>query len=526
MVKKVLLIFRTVRYLKLRQVIFQFYSRLKPVKNLQAFDYNQHSRLIFQPLHFIYNYIVTEMVKEDLSFNFLNQAYRFSKSIDWDYQGYGKLWNYNLQYFNYLHQANLDNNTKNDLLKEIGYCLRKGTLKLEPYPVSLRAMNAIRYCSVNNINDQQIIDDIYAQLNYLNHNIEYHLLGNHLLENAFALMMGGHTFNEKSWLQKSRKILYRELNEQILNDGGHFELSPMYHQIILFRVLELIDWYRKTDYPDTEFLAFIIQKAKLMLGWLKGVTFENGDIPHFNDSATGVALSSQKLFEYARLLECNNFTSGNFNVSGYRKFSNGKYECVVDVGPVGPSYQPGHSHADALSFILYYRGRPFLVEAGTSTYQIGEKRNYERSTYAHNTVMIGGKNQSEVWGGFRVGRRANVVIENESSLTLCANHDGYVHNFGVLHKRHFNFDINSINIIDQIGTKNGTAILHFHPDCKVEIIDSNTVIIDQFAKISIIGARQITVGNYEFAKGFNQYEQASELIIDFIGTLETFIVFQ
>ena len=526
MIKKILLILRTVRYLKLRQVIFQFYSRLKPVKSLHAYDPGPHTKVIFRPLNLKFVYIIPESVKEDLSFNFLNQTHQFSKAIDWNYQAYGKLWNYNLQYFNYLHQANLDNNIKNDWLKEIGYCLRKGTLKLEPYPVSLRTMNAIRYCSINNIEDHQILKDTYAQLKYLNHNIEYHLLGNHLLENAFALMMGGYAFNEKSWLQKSRKILYRELNEQILNDGGHFELSPMYHQIILFRVLELIDWYSNADHPDPDFLKFIMQKAKLMLSWLKGITFENGDIPHFNDSATGVALSSQKLFDCAKLFEFSNFTTGNFSASGYRKFSYGKYECVVDAGPVGPSYQPGHGHADALSFILYYRGLPFLVEAGTSTYQIGEKRNYERSTYAHNTVIIGGENQSEVWSGFRVGRRANIVIENESPLSLCATHDGYVHNFGVLHKRHFNFDINSIQITDKIGTKNGTAILHFHPDCKVEIIDSNTVFIDQFAKLSINGATQISLGNYEFANGFNRYEQATELIIDFIGTLETFIVFQ
>ena len=48
------------------------------------------------------------------------------------------------------------------------------------------------------------------------------------------------TFQDKSLYNKSKKILKLELKEQILNDGGHFELSPMYHQIILSRILDCV----------------------------------------------------------------------------------------------------------------------------------------------------------------------------------------------------------------------------------------------------------------------------------------------
>lgn len=525
MIKKIFLIYRTVRHLKLTQIIYQVYYRLKPVKTLNAYDLGSDLEIAFKPINF-YIYPTPEQANKNLKFSFLNLTHQFSSVIDWNYQELGKLWNYNLQYFNYLHQVNLDDRTKTIWLKEIGSCLRKGTLKLEPYPVSLRIMNTIRYLSKNTGQDQQILSDIYAQTKYLYQNIEYHLLGNHLLENAFALMMGGYSFSEKEWMQKSKKILYRELNEQLLKDGGHFELSPMYHQIILFRMLELIEWYGKSDQPDQEFLEFIRQKTKLMLSWLSEITYINGDVPHFNDSTNGIARSSSELFEYAKIVGVNDFLPAKLNDSGYRKFSNNIYECIVDVGPVGASYQPGHSHADALSFILYHRGRPFLMEAGTSTYQVGEKRNYERSTNAHNTVVIGGVNQSEVWGGFRVGRRANVFVESESFSHVNAYHDGYTHNFGVLHNRHFNFDKDFISIVDKTGDKKGKAILHFHPDCNIEKISPKKILIDQFAEISIKGANEILLSSYEYASGYNQYRQAVRVEIDFNQQVETFIKFQ
>ena len=53
--------------------------------------------------------------------------------------------------------------------------------------------------------------------------------------------------NSKTWLKKGLKILNDELHEQVLGDGGHFELSPMYHSIILediLDILHLIGFYR------------------------------------------------------------------------------------------------------------------------------------------------------------------------------------------------------------------------------------------------------------------------------------------
>jgi uncharacterized heparinase superfamily protein len=515
MFKKIFLIFNTVRYLKGRQVFYQLYYRIKPKKTLDKYTPGDVKCTY---LNFVHKYAVDGLVSEGGAFNFLNLQKSFGNNIDWDFQGFGKLWNYNLQYFNYLHQEDLPDDTKATYLADINTWLKDGRLKLEPYPVSLRVMNIIRYLSGKKGNSTSVINDTYAQLNYLNSHIEYHLMGNHVLENAFALFMGGCFFNNDDWQQKAKKILYQELNEQVLNDGGHFELSPMYHQIILFRILELIDYYKNTDGTDKEFLAFAGQKAINMLGWLNHISFKNGDIPHFNDSTDGIAYSTKQLMQFADQLGLMNNNPGTHSGSGYRKFSNSKYECVADVGKVGPSYQPGHSHADALSFVLYANNLPLIVDTGTSTYQIGEVRSLERSTSAHNTVVIEGKNQSEVWGGFRVGRRAETTIIIDTTTSLTASHNGYKRDFGAIHQRSFVFKDESILIEDKIegnDTASAKLYLHFHPDRLVTINSDNLIIIDNIAVINFDTPVNLQLNKYQYAVGFNLYKEAFSVVAEF-----------
>ena len=43
-------------------------------------------------------------MNKDNSFVFLNQKKDFGDTIDWNYLGFGRLWAYNLNYFELLHQ--------------------------------------------------------------------------------------------------------------------------------------------------------------------------------------------------------------------------------------------------------------------------------------------------------------------------------------------------------------------------------------------------------------------------------------
>ena len=92
------------------------------------------------------------------------------------------------------------------------------------------------------------------QVRFLRKRLEIHLLGNHLFANAKALVFAGLYFtgNEADeWLGKGLAILEREVPEQVLRDGGHFERSPMHHGIILEDLLDLLNVFAHKLYGTT-----------------------------------------------------------------------------------------------------------------------------------------------------------------------------------------------------------------------------------------------------------------------------------
>src|SRR5262249_2959052 len=125
----------------------------------------------------------------------------------------------------------------------------------EPYPTSLRIVNWIKWVLSGNNPGTAIHQSLALQVRWLRRRLEWHLLGNHLIANAKALIFGGlycDGAEADAWLDKGLAILAREAHEQVLPDGGHFELSPMYHAIVLEDFLDLINaaqtWPHKIDH--------------------------------------------------------------------------------------------------------------------------------------------------------------------------------------------------------------------------------------------------------------------------------------
>lgn len=85
------------------------------------------------------------------------------------------------------------------------------------------------------------------------------------------------------------------IKEQVLSDGAHFELSPMYHCIMLGRVLDCYNLVSQNALFNQELESFLKKKAGMMLGWLEKIVFKNGDIPLMNDAAFGIALTYRQL---------------------------------------------------------------------------------------------------------------------------------------------------------------------------------------------------------------------------------------
>lgn len=161
--------------------------------------------------------------------------------------------------------------------------------------------------------------------------------------------------------------------------------------------------------------------------------------------------------------------------SGYYIFNSSPTWLVADAGDPCPDELPAHAHADALSFELSVSGQRMIVDGGVFEYQAGMWRDFMRGTAAHNTVMVDGQDQSEVWGSFRVGRRARVNArywsEDDGIRLLEAEHDGYLSTLGVTHRRWIaRVDGRFFVIADLLegsGKHEARSFIHLHPDATV-----------------------------------------------------------
>lgn len=410
---------------------------------------------------------------------FLNEDGEIARPGQWNDSAKGKLWLYNLHYFDDLGAAGSDGRRslqRTLIARWIAENPPPAGNGWEPYPVSLRIVNWIKWHLAGEFLDESMRDSLAMQVRWLMGHIEWHLLGNHILANAKALVFAGLFFSgaeAERWLARGLAIYERELPEQILDDGGHFELSPMYHAIILEDVLDLINAARHYGRVGDRLLAGLSGIAQRMRGWLAVMTHPDGGPAFFNDCAFGMAASRADLEAYAAKLGLSQVAEPgegvhHLSASGYVRVNRGDMAAILDVAAIGPDYIPGHAHADTLSFELSIGGERVIVNCGTSTYAPGPQREAERATAAHSTVEIDGENSSEVWAAFRVARRAHVVdLDVDTSgggPVIRAAHDGYRRlPSRPLHRRTWRFAHGALTVNDiiEVGTQ-CAALARFH----------------------------------------------------------------
>jgi hypothetical protein len=280
----------------------------------------------------------------------------------------------------------------------------------EPYPLSRRVVNWIRWRGRSGEQVDGFDASLSLQARALFSKVEYRLLANHLFANAKALVYAGTYFEGPEaarWLDLGLSLLAAEVREQVLKDGGHFERSPMYHALILEDLLDLESL--RLAYPGVfAERAEWTSTIRRMLAWLGLMSHPDGEIGFFQDACFGVAASYRELVSYAGRLGIGADRPGGLSDSGYRRLELGELVVLFDGGGPSPDYQPGHAHAGTLSVEASWRGGRVIVNSGTSSYAEGAVRGFERSTAAHATVRVDGRDSSEMWGAFRVGRRARV----------------------------------------------------------------------------------------------------------------------
>ena len=491
------LLYHTLRYLKPVQIFGRIFFKIytprpdtRPAPALRP-GHDKWTPSILKPLSLLKG--------KPLTFRFLGIEQTIETAADWNHQRRNKLWLYHLHYFDDLNAVEAAQREvwHRELLARWQRENPPGKGNgWEPYPLSLRIVNWIKWHLTGHLLESENLHSLAVQIRFLRRRLEYHLLGNHLFVNAKALIFGGIFFQgreSEEWLKTGLAILEREIAEQILSDGGHFERSPMYHSLILEDMLDLLNLF-SAYFPEETPRSEWQNKAMAMLRWLQILSHPDGQISFFNDATFCLAAPPTELARYAQRLGLPALVADfpavvHLAESGYLRLQQGAMVCLLDAAPIGADYQPGHAHADTLSFELSWFGQRLLVNSGISAYAASVERLYQRSSAAHNTVVIDGKDSSEVWHSFRVARRAkpfgleinaDALTLNPSPhgrgtfndrLTVQCSHDGYQRLYGKpVHQRRWQLTPQQLTITDTIygEFKIAQAYFHFHPSAQVE----------------------------------------------------------
>jgi uncharacterized heparinase superfamily protein len=450
----------------------------------------------------------TASVTEPGSFIFRGEAGSLGAN-GWDDPAKAKLWRYNQHYFDDLNAEGAE--TRRDW--HIGLIARwiaenppgVGT-GWEPYPVSLRIVNWVKYALTGGPLDGAARHSLAVQVRWLTKRLEWHLLGNHLFANAKALLFAGLYFDgpeAAGWRAQAVSILSSEMSEQILPDGGHFELSPMYHALAVEDVADILNlmaaFGMALDPAETRLARTCTDRLPEMLYWLDAMSHPDGRISFFNDAAFGVAPENDRLHDYAARLGFDTQTLPDTGLlhlsdSGFARMARGEAVVLCDIGQIGPDYLPGHAHADTLSFEMSLGAERVIVNSGTSEYGTAGERLRQRGTAAHSTVVVADTDSSEVWSGFRVARRARVdaieTTETPEALIVSASHAGYTRlPDGPHHSRRWTLTETGLRVHDRLDPATpGEARFHLPPGVSAEI---STAVVEPTGLLHLPSGRRL-----------------------------------
>ena len=344
---------------------------------------------------------------------------------------------------------------------------------------------------------------------------------NHLVGEAAGVFIGSTFFSTlrgaRDWQSESREILVRQIDEQTFEDGGHRELAIGYHLFVaqFFLLAGLAARHSGKDFPAPywnrlekmfEFAAALIGGGEslpmfgdcddgyvLDLGgprgdarsWLAvaGAVFQRDDFltvsrgpqePLFWLLGAESTRQSKKIDSptTAPVIHSRAFpNSGLYLLQDGGLDTDQRLSVTFDCGELGFKSIAAHGHADALSVTLRVGGQDILIDPGTYDYfTYPAWRDYFRSTRAHNTIQIDGRDQSEMLGPFLWGQRARARCLEFSFdgdvHHVIGEHDGYSQlEDPVTHRRRVALDrVNRVVTIEDelISTARHDLAIHFH----------------------------------------------------------------
>lgn len=286
-------------------------------------------------------------------------------------------------------------------------------------------------------------------------------------------------------LRRASRLLARELDRQILPDGGHASRNPHVIVDLLFDLLPLRQMFasREVDTPEP-----LLRAIDRILPMIRLFRHGDGTLSHFN----GMGVTAPD--HLATLLTYDDMRSQPIHHaphSGYERIEAGSSLLVADVGRYPPLLLSGEAGAGCLSFEFSSGPQRIVVNCGTPRVATDAVLQASRSTVAHSTASINDASSCQIvsvkgnWldrlvARFVLRRIGPVMINGPEQVSaerserdhvpmLSASHDGYRVSFGLTHERRWQLApdgeiLEGEDLFWGEGTRSPTAeaIIRFH----------------------------------------------------------------
>lgn len=282
-------------------------------------------------------------------------------------------------------------------------------------------------------------------------------------------------------LERVLKRLERELNAQILPDGGHAGRGPAAQMAALRCLVDARAALTAAQLEVPQALQQAIDRAAPMLRFYR---HGDGRLALFNGSVEAEVGEIERVLTRAD-------AKGRPPVSaphtGFQRLQAARTLVLIDCGRPAPAGFDEDAHAGALSFEMSHARERLIVNCGAYHGPNSDWRQVARATAAHSTAVVADTNSAEIRPDGTLGRRPGEVTceraEEDGSQWVAASHDGYQAAFGISHARQLFLagDGDDLRGEDRLTGRPGHGFVirfHLHPDVDASLTpDASTVLL-------------------------------------------------
>lgn len=287
--------------------------------------------------------------------------------------------------------------------------------------------------------------------------------------------------------------LDRELERQILSDGGHASRNPRLVLDLLLDLLPLRQTYINLGHDIPQKLIPTIDR---MYPALRFFRHQDGDLALFNGAS---ATPATELLSVLRYDETSGKPFKALPHIHYHRLAAGDTTVIVDTGAPETDQAAHAAHAGCLAFEMSAGRHRYIINAGMPKFAGRSYRMLARATATHSTVTLSETSSSKLSKspfGLSVMEPFNVTQcersdDAQGNDWLSATHDGYLTQFGYLHSREVGMNVKGSKIKghDRFHLPDGAtrgankelvavARFHIHPSISLSRIDGETILMD------------------------------------------------